>query len=442
MARPPAAARRGPRGRRRRRPASRPWRCVAGLSSYPSTSSPQSPISVASGSRRTSPAVVDARQAPDLFEQRPVERHDGFGLLVARLGRPQLERQDAVRLKSEVDPHQGVEAPEHQAGAEEQQHGDRRLDAREDGPQALPPRVRTDEPPRAVAQGLRQVEAEGLERGGEAEEERRREREGRREAAACRRRSRSARAPAARRSRATRGPGCPPRRAPRPSSGARRREHEALGQELSRQPPLPGADRGAHGDLALAPFGPREQQVGDVGAGHEHQEPDGAEDEHERPARAAADLFLDGNGEGLEAHLASDTVPCSVSAAVTIFSSALALSRRRALLQLRRAVVAVAAVVGRCGIDLRGDVELGRLGRVDREVGRQREAAGRDAHDAAGHAVELDRAPEDVRVSAVAVLPEPVSENDDGRAAVAILLGREVAAEPERRRRASRRSRP
>ena len=100
---------------------------------------------------------------------------------------------------------------------------------------------------------------------------------------------------------------------------------------------------------------------------------------------------------------------------MTSFSSALARCAVAPGFELRGAVVTVVAVVGGCGVEPGGDEELGGLRGVHGEVGRQREAAGRDADDAARDAVELDRAAEDVGIAAVAVLPEPVSENDDGR---------------------------
>ena len=76
---------------------------------------PQSPIEAASGSDRTIPRCLDAGQAADAFEQRPVERDDRLGLRVGRLRRPQLERQHVLRLEAEVDAHQGVETAQHQA---------------------------------------------------------------------------------------------------------------------------------------------------------------------------------------------------------------------------------------------------------------------------------------------------------------------------------------
>ena len=67
-------------------------------------------------------------------------------------------------------------------------------------------------------------------------------------------------------------------------------ENEAFGQQLPHHPQAAGAERGTHGDLALASFGAREQQVRDVRAGDEQEERDRAEQQPDRAADRSDDF--------------------------------------------------------------------------------------------------------------------------------------------------------
>ena len=207
----------------------------------------------------------------------------------------------------------------------------------------------------------------------------------------------------------------------RQSQGAARgRQHEALGQELPGQARLAGADRRADRDLALARLGPGQQQVGDVGARHQQQERDRAEDEQERLARGPPNLVFEGNRERLEPHL------LRVNAlARQVGRQALEL-RRRALRrgapdERRRRVVPVVAVRQLLRVELFRNPDLRRLVGVHGEVGRESEASRHHADDVPGDAVELDHAVEDPGVAAVTALPEAVPENDDRRPAGQVL---------------------
>ena len=72
---------------------------------------------------------------------------------------------------------------------------------------------------------------------------------------------------------------------------AEQREHQVLGQHLTHQPAAAGAERRTHGQLLLAMAAAREQQVGDVGARDQQHQRHGAEqDHHRRPRHAADDL--------------------------------------------------------------------------------------------------------------------------------------------------------
>ena len=60
------------------------------------------------------------------------------------------------------------------------------------------------------------------------------------------------------------------------------RHQRALGQHLQRQAQASAAERGADGELVLARGAARDQQIGDVDAGHEQQAADGAEQDEQR----------------------------------------------------------------------------------------------------------------------------------------------------------------
>ena len=70
------------------------------------------------------------------------------------------------------------------------------------------------------------------------------------------------------------------------------REHEALEQQLPDDPPARGAHGGADGNLPRPVGRARQQQVGDVRAGDEQHEHDGAHHRHEHRPPAAADVPL------------------------------------------------------------------------------------------------------------------------------------------------------
>ena len=85
----------------------------------------------------------------------------------------------------------------------------------------------------------------------------------------------------------------PPSARTRPTSAAGRRKHEALGRQLTHETPSPRAERRAKRHLVLPRRRAREQQVRHVGAGDEQDEPDGAEERHERRLRVLDDIVLE-----------------------------------------------------------------------------------------------------------------------------------------------------
>ena len=71
-------------------------------------------------------------------------------------------------------------------------------------------------------------------------------------------------------------------------SGAEQSQHERFRQDQTQDPRAAGAERGANGDLASAPRGPRQQQVGQVHAGDTEKKPDGAEQNPQGAAQVVA----------------------------------------------------------------------------------------------------------------------------------------------------------
>ena len=76
-----------------------------------------------------------------------------------------------------------------------------------------------------------------------------------------------------------------------PEHAADHREQHAFGHELAQQPAAAGAERRAHGKLAMTRLRAREQQVGEVRARDQQHEPD-RRLQHPDGAAGAADDFL------------------------------------------------------------------------------------------------------------------------------------------------------
>ena len=75
--------------------------------------------------------------------------------------------------------------------------------------------------------------------------------------------------------------------------GAEQGEHATLGDELQEHAGASGAERDSHRDLALARFGAGEHEAGDVGAGDEQHEADGAEERDQRLPKVAEELAIE-----------------------------------------------------------------------------------------------------------------------------------------------------
>ena len=86
-----------------------------------------------------------------------------------------------------------------------------------------------------------------------------------------------------------------------PQERAAARQHDALGQQLRQQTAAPGAEGGADRHFLLPCRGPRQEQVGEVGADDQHHHPDRAREHPDREPDAAADLFCERLHVALEA---------------------------------------------------------------------------------------------------------------------------------------------
>ena len=77
----------------------------------------------------------------------------------------------------------------------------------------------------------------------------------------------------------------------RPEHAAGERQHDALGQQLAHDAAAARADGGAHGNLAPPAGRAHEQQVGDVRAGDQQHEADGADEHQQRRADVGDERF-------------------------------------------------------------------------------------------------------------------------------------------------------
>ena len=86
---------------------------------------------------------------------------------------------------------------------------------------------------------------------------------------------------------------------PERATGAR--EQQGFGQQLSKHAPAPRAKRRANRDLLALAQGASEQQVADIGAGDEEDQPDGAEQDQKHRAAIADDFLLHRDDHGFPA---------------------------------------------------------------------------------------------------------------------------------------------
>ena len=199
------------------------------------------------------------------------------------------------------------------------------------------------------------------------------------------------------------------------------REQEALDEQLPHDSGSRCAQRHPHADLPGPASGPREEQIGAVCAGDEqHDAGRGQQRRQDRPERAVVVLVergdprlesfvrvgmgrREGGADGVEIRLRPGNGHPARETADGAEDPLIAL------------------VVGQSG---RSPQRLPQL-RPLREL----EAGGHHADDGRRRIVDADDPAEHLRVRAVAVRPDAVSEHRHGRCAGAVVLGREVAAE-------------
>ncbi len=209
----------------------------------------------------------------------------------------------------------------------------------------------------------------------------------------------------------------------KPHETADDRQQRALDQQLADDAPARRAQRDADGHFARAAGRSREQQVRDVGAGDQEYEADRAHQRQEhqldRPAVHAI----------VERHDAR----ADVLVGIGIIASQFSRDGVHLCLRLRhRDAVAQPAedIQGRAGIALLFQ-ELRRVRERHPQVGAggKLEAFRHHADHRCWQLVDLDGAAENGRITAVAVLPHAVSQDDHGRRARPIVLRKEIAAD-------------
>ena len=183
----------------------------------------------------------------------------------------QREGEDTLGAEAEVGVHHADERTHRHSAAGEQRQGERELDDHQRAPQPMTPATHRSA---ALLHRLAQVRARRLP-GRRAPGQRCRP--GRRSASANSEHRHAQRDLGFRRQRVRRhqrDDGVEePRRQERTESAAGERDDQALDQQLPDDGAAGGAHRGPHGQLALARAAARQQQVGDVGAGDQQQEP-------------------------------------------------------------------------------------------------------------------------------------------------------------------------
>ncbi len=229
--------------------------------------------------------------------------------------------------------------------------------------------------------------------------------------------------------------------------GAESREHEALAQELPRQPGARRAERQAHAQLVPPRRRAREQQVGDVGARDEQHEADDDHQRGERPLIASAQSGA-ARCRRVERERFLQVVLLVVLAPVLRHGGVAQLwldAAQRGLRRLERLVGAQAAhhvqPPGRAAIEralLAANEGLGaeRDGDVERAADVDAKEPGRrDADDRERHAFDDERPADDVSRAAEAPLPEGVADDRHrtiGAAPAPVIVFRPRAAEDGR----------
>ena len=215
-----------------------------------------------------------------------------------------------------------------------------------------------------------------------------------------------------------------PRRDGHAEDAAGGRHQRALGKHLQRQANTSSAECRSHGELVLPRGAARDQQVGDVDAGHEQQTADGAEQDEQREPH----LCHEAGGERLDAY--GDAAVGVGMFALKIQADCGQLLRRRFHVAAghepadRVVALMIAAVV-------QEPVARNRAHRDEQVVGSQVPESWRHHadHDVRA-AVEKQRRSQHALVAAHSSLPEFVAHHDRWLGAGAIVCCSERASEP------------
>ncbi len=210
----------------------------------------------------------------------------------------------------------------------------------------------------------------------------------------------------------------------RPADPARQGEQDALGQELAHHPAAACTQRGANRGLAAARRRLRELEIGDVGAGNEQEEPDGAQQHEERPPRRADEELVQRRHP--RAHDAVRRRVLLLEPPDDGLELRIRLLDRHARTKARDGPDEVRAPEERLLARRRG--EGGGLPHVHFLV-RKGEPLRHHADDLIRDAVQQHRAADDGAVAAEVRAPRAVADDGDSRPRVPRLLLREDAAE-------------
>ena len=212
-----------------------------------------------------------------------------------------------------------------------------------------------------------------------------------------------------------------PDRQQQPETAADDAEDDAFGEELADEAAAGGAERAAHRHLAFARRRAREQQVGDVGAGDQQDEADGAE-KHQHGLADVADHRLVERDRGEVEPLVAVRILRGEALADGLHLGSDVLEWNARLGPADGSEVPRAALAG-------GEVRVVGDRHPDDPAGRVGEALRHHPHDLGRYAVDRDLLPDRVVAAAEALAPQPVADDRDLAAAWVVLVGPEGAAE-------------
>ncbi len=371
------------------------------------------------------PRARHAGQRPHAREEAFVERDDlcGLGIAGRRHGDPR--REHVRRIEPEIDALQRPETADHQHGADGEHDGKRDFDHDQEPAQAGPRRAR-GRLMRPFLERVVQVQPEGAHGRCGAEHERRED---------ARQRGEGEDPPihpdrvGTRHDRRIDGEEDPDAgdREQQPERPAGDGEHDALGQQLADQAPVPGAKRAPQRELAMAAFGAREDQARDVRAGDQQQKRHRAGEQPDRRPHRPEDLLVEPDRERGELHGGRIQALARPGGGERRQLGARA-RRRFARAQERCAEQPVIAARLRDLLDVECErqPELCRLRRILPVVGRQPESRRHDRDDGPRGAVDLNGAVQDAWITGIPRLPQPVAQNGD------VVMARPVFERGER----------